>query len=101
MLRPMRRLSTPLALLLAGTVTGCDQLFPMQPDAARPADLGADAQPAARVSGQICVLSELRDYRLCSLTYPHGPLRVATDDGSAVTTTGTDGVFALELPPGP
>jgi hypothetical protein len=87
------------ALLLSLLLSACDQLFPPPPDLGA-MDLASDGA-AGRATGQVCVLAELRDYRLCSLTHRHGPITVSPAEGGAEVLTDQEGRFSLDLPPGP
>jgi hypothetical protein len=88
-----------LGLACALLLTGCDTLFPefaSKPDAAA-ADGGADgAVPGPQISGGLCTLRDLRDYRTCvSALAPS--FRITVEETRDQTLSDANGHFTLPL----
>jgi hypothetical protein len=79
-------------------IAGCDVLFPeLTPkpaDGAAPADGGADGG-APTLSGTLCSLTDVRDYRTCASQ--RGVFRVTVEETRDQTESDSDGHFVLLL----
>lgn len=97
----MGRLSLVALALL--TLAGCDVLFPEfaghKQDAGMSPD-GASADPdggavSAQLTGQICLLGDVRDYRTCSAAHA-GNVQITIEETGDHTLSAADGSFVLE-----
>jgi hypothetical protein len=86
----MRRL-LPLALFLAG----CDVLFPEFSHPPPATDAGAgDAGGAPHISGRVCALADLRDFRTCA-SGPGASFRVADEETRESAQADASGAYDL------
>jgi hypothetical protein len=84
-------------LLACALCTGCDTLFPeFFPDGGSTSDGdgGTDMAGVPHVSGQICVLADLRDWRTCTTLALSG-FRVEVEETTDATMTDGTGHFYL------
>jgi hypothetical protein len=83
-------------------LAGCDTLFPefagKGPDAGVPTDGGGsdDGGATPALSGVVCVLADLRDYRTCTTGAPSN-LRITVEETRQATTADPSGHFTLML----
>jgi hypothetical protein len=98
----MRLSALGLAVATTVALAGCDTLFPEFGGSSKPAadagtDLGGDMVASApHLAGQVCTISDLRDYRSCTLGAT-GVLRITVEESRDATMTDINGVFNLAL----
>jgi hypothetical protein len=91
-----------LAAVTAAALAGCDTLFPEfagKPPSATDGggDLGGDLGAVdPHLAGQVCTLTDLRDYRSCS-NGATGVLRITVEESRDSGMTDTNGVFNVAL----
>jgi hypothetical protein len=94
-----------LAALVVVVASGCDTLFPEF--AGKPSDMATNSDAgdagtsdggssAPHITGVVCVLSDLRDYRSCTNGNP-GNLRITVEETRDVAMTDATGHFTLPL----
>jgi hypothetical protein len=89
-----------LVLCVALVCSGCSVLFPefsgSSPDAATDAALIGDALATHQISGQLCVLTDLRDYRSCTSSGTLA-LKITVEETRDSVVANANGTFVLAL----